>query len=131
MKGQGASLSAEAIAGAKARAGYAHGDPHHEHDDCIRLAYEWLDAQKVLKQPLKRPRALKHIIEKWAGRYVSQSDVEVAAELHPYIFGEYPYFNVSARLVEPSVDRLVGIAEAYKHNYRERFDPGVYAVREE
>jgi len=21
-------------------------EPHHEHDDCIRIAYEWLDAQK-------------------------------------------------------------------------------------
>jgi hypothetical protein len=84
----------------------------HEHDDCIRMAYEWLDAQNVRATPSGKSRPLKHIIEKWAGRYVSQSDVEVAAAMHPRIRGKYPDFNLSARLVLPSDKRLEGIGEA-------------------
>jgi len=96
-------------------------DGHHEHDDCIRIAYEWLDAQVKTKNPVQRTRALKHIIENWAGRYVSQSDVEVAAWLHPDIVGEYPRFNVSMRMTRPSDRRLDGIGEAGKHpNYQEK-----------
>lgn len=45
----------------------------------IRVAYEWLDAQNMIKSPSTKPRPLKHIIEKWGGCYVSQSDVELAA----------------------------------------------------
>lgn len=93
---------------------------HHEHNDCIRIAYEWLDAQTKTKHPVQRTRALKHIIEKWGGRYVSQTDVEVAAWLHPDIIGEYPRFNVSMRMTRPSARRLEGIGESGKHqNYRE------------
>ena len=89
---------------------------HHEHDDCIRMAYEWLDAQKPTKTPLKRQFPLKHLIEAWAGRYVSQSDVEVAAHLHPHITGSYPFFSFSSQLVEPSIERLECIEEAMKHS---------------
>ncbi|WP_417733415.1 hypothetical protein [Roseovarius sp.] len=104
---------------------------HHEHDDCIRMAYEWLDAQKRTKQPTSKPFALKHIIENWGGRYVSQSDVEVAAWLHPDIKGTYPYFNISARLTLPSESRLEGIGEAYKHNSSpKRIDQSIYKFTE-
>jgi hypothetical protein len=58
------------------------------------------------------------MIEKWGGRYVSQSDVEVAAELHSKIKGSYPYFNISARLTRPSDARLANIAEAKTQNYQ-------------
>jgi hypothetical protein len=128
-------ITAEAIVAAKARTrywGYTAAEfaarrsaercapPVHEHDDCIRIAYEWLDAQRKLRNPRwPRHHALKHHIERWAGRYVSQNDVEVAAELHPEIRGIYPSYNIGA-LIWPSESRLAGIGEAMKHpNYRE------------
>lgn len=125
-------LTSKQIADAKARIRYAHSsDVHHEHDDCIRLAYEWLDAQKTIATLNRAYRPLKHIIEKWAGRYISQSDVEVAAFMHPRISGKYPNFNLSARLTLPSDRRLGGIGEALSQDYRERLDPKTYAVRED
>lgn len=100
---------------------------HHEHNDCIRLAYEWLDAQQKLKNTTSKRWALKHVVEKWAGRYISQSDMEVAAWLHPEIKGKYPYFNISSRLTLPSENRLIGIGEAGTQlNYREQFDTKIY-----
>jgi hypothetical protein len=105
--------------------------PHHEHPDCIKIAYQWLDAQNKRKTLNKSNYALKHMIEKWGGRYVSRSDVDVAAYLHQDIHGEYPYFNISARLVEPSTDRLKGISEAFTHPvYRENFDSSDYKIKE-
>lgn len=95
------------------------------------MAYEWLDAQNTLVTPNKKYRPLKHIIEKWAGRYISRSDVEVAAAMHPRIRGKYPNFNLSARLVLPSDRRLEGIGEALTQGYRERLDLRTYALREE
>jgi hypothetical protein len=87
------------------------------HNDCIRIAYEWLDAQIKTKNPrIMRYNPLKHTIEEWGGRYVSKSDVAVAAWLHPDIIGTYPNFNISSRLRLPSVVRLSGIGEAGKHN---------------
>lgn len=104
---------------------------HHEHNDCIRMAYEWLDAQKKTKTPTTKTHALKHIIEKWAGRYVSTSDVDVAAFLHSEIHGTYPYFNISARLTKPSDARLSGISEAFTQDYRDRFDASEYSTHEQ
>lgn len=125
-------LTAEQIADAKSRTPYSHrADVLHEHDDCIRMAYEWLDAQNTIATPNKKYRPLKHIIEKWAGRYVSQSDVEVAAFMHPRISGKYPNFNISARLVLPSDRRLEGVGEAMTQGYRERLEASVYSTRED
>lgn len=84
----------------------------HEHPDCVRIAYAWLDAQKKIQTQCNHSYPLKHYIEKWAGRYVSQNDVEVAAYLHPEIKGKYPNFNISSNLTEPSRSRLVNISEA-------------------
>jgi hypothetical protein len=125
-------LTAQEIAAAKKGFRYSHpADVHHEHDDCIRMAYEWLDAQNVRVTPSKKFRALKHIIEKWAGRYISQSDVEIAAAAHPRIHGKYPDFNLSAQLVQPNDRRLQGIGEALTQGYRDRLDPKTYALREQ
>lgn len=112
-------LSASEISSAKKRTQYSHGnaDVLHEHDDCIRIAYEWLDAQTKTKGVTRTSYPLKHIIEKWAGRYVSQSDVEVAALMHPEIRGTYPHFNISTRLTLPSGVRLAGIGEARTQRY--------------
>ena len=123
-------LSSAAIAKAKANAP-RRSDALHEHDDCIRIAYEWLDAQTKTKGVLKSGFALKHIIENWAQRYISTSDVIVAAYLHPEIRGEYPYFNLSSKLTVPNKRRLVGIAEAGKHdNYGSRYQESYKRVEE-
>ncbi|MDQ3077960.1 MAG: hypothetical protein M3Q83_03855 [Pseudomonadota bacterium] len=125
-------LTAEQIAAAKKGVRYEHPrEVFHEHDDCIRMAYEWLDAQNVRATLSGKSRPLKHIIEKWAGRYVSQSDVEVAAAMHPHIRGRYPDFNLSARMVLPSDKWLEGIKEALTQGYREQLDLKTYALRED
>ncbi|UQB43142.1 hypothetical protein JX580_04470 [Thiomicrospira microaerophila] len=93
-------------------------DQLHEHPDCVKIAFAFLDAQKTIKGYGRGGWALKHIIEAWAGRYVSTSDVEVAARLHPSIKGTYPDFNLSARLTLPCTERLSGIGEAFtQSNY--------------
>lgn len=94
-------------------------EPFHEHNDCIRIAYEWLDAQRKTKGISRKPRALKHIIEQWGGRYVSTSDVDVAATLHPDIDGTYPFFNISARLIRPNKRRLKSVGQAFTQGYTE------------
>jgi hypothetical protein len=90
-----------------------------------------LDAQRKLKRKSSRGYALKHLIEDWGGRYVSQSDVSVAAELHPDVHGKYPLFNISSKLTGPSKSRLKNIAEAGKQpNYSEDHDTENYAYSE-
>lgn len=73
--------------------------PQHEHPDCIRLAYEWLDAQTKLTGAPVTWRPIKHLIERWAGRYVHRTDVEVAATMHSAIRGQYPNYSISMRLI--------------------------------
>ena len=114
-------LTDEQIEEAKQRTKYSTAEQLHQHNDCVRIAYEWLDAQDTILSKQTSAFALKHLIEKWGGRYVSQSDVEVAAYMHPRIRGTYPYYNISARLTLPADDRLDGIGEAFTHsNYREQ-----------
>ncbi len=124
-------ITDDEIESAKKRTKYTLDSRHHEHSDCIRIAYEWLDAQKRLKNKSSKANVSKHVIEKWGGRYISTSDVCAAAEMHPDIHGVYPFFNISSRLIEPSLDRLQGIGEAMKHsNYRESYNPKVYKEAE-
>ncbi len=100
-------LSDTEIEIAKSKVKYSFSDGvRHDNNDCIRMAYEWLDAQRKIKNLTTKSYPLKHIIEKWAGRYISTSDVDVAAFLHPDICGEYPHFNISARLIEPPSSKL-------------------------
>ena len=105
--------------------------PFHEHHDCVRIAYEWLDAQAKLKNTSKKVNAGKHVIEKWAGRYVSTADVELAAHLHPEIHGRYPRFNISTRLTLPSESRLNDISEAFTQERRYSIDPSIYSAHEQ
>ncbi|MCU7837188.1 MAG: hypothetical protein KZQ83_18340 [gamma proteobacterium symbiont of Taylorina sp.] len=87
----------------------------HEHSDCIHMAVEFLSAQKPTKraQPHRqRNYDIKHMIEHWAGRYVSADDVSVAAILLG-LRGKYPNYNFSTKLVFPSQSRLAGIPEAF------------------
>ena len=113
---------------AKAKTRYSENPPYHEHQDCIAIAIEWLSAQKRTKRPGKRTAPpLKHIIESWAGRYVSQSDVEVAATVLN-IPGRYPHYAISQKMIKPSLSRLDGIGEAMTQlnycntNYRYQAD---------
>ena len=105
-------------------------DPHHEHYDCILIAYEWLDAQKKTKKHRNVPHELKHLIERWAGRYVSQSDIEIAAYIHPSITGNYPFYNISSKLTEPSTNRLKNIGEAFTQGQREEHQAKDYRFHE-
>ncbi|WP_395378141.1 hypothetical protein [Marinicella sp. W31] len=110
-----------AIKLAKNNTCYEHKDVHHEHNDCIRIAIEWFDAQVIIENKIRESYPLKHIIEAWGSRYISQSDVEVAANLHPSIFGLYPFYNISRKLICPSNYRLSKIGEAGKHeNYKNK-----------
>lgn len=103
-------------------------EANYEHNDCIRMAYEWLDAQVKTKRSRKNNIPLKHIIESWSGRYVSQSDVEVAAALHPDVLGRYPFYNISSRLTQPSIERLNHLGEAGKHNpIGNQYSPTTYS----
>lgn len=124
-------LSSEEIAEGKKLTKYKYEfEVLHEHDDCIRIAYEWLDAQKFTKSISRIPCPLKHWIEDWGGRYVSQSDVEVAVQLHPKIRGTYPYFNISRRLIRPSDARLANIGQTKTQDYKIRDGTKIYASAE-
>jgi hypothetical protein len=125
-------LTDEQIEEAKKHTKYTTEHVLHEHNDCIRIAYEWLDAQRATVRPTKRPCALKHLIEQWGARYISQSDVEVAAHMHPRIKGGYPLYNISTKLIWPAEDRLTGIGEAYSQpSYRERQMAETYTSKEQ
>lgn len=103
----------------------------HEHLDCVRIAYAWLDAQKKIQSACRQSYPLKHYIEKWAGRYVSQDDVKIAAHLHPEVTGKYPNFNISSNLTEPHRARLTSIPEAMTQlDYHTRYDPKTYKNHE-
>jgi hypothetical protein len=84
----------------------------HEHPDCIRIAMQWFDAQPRKDRRMSESLPMKHMIEQWAGRYVSQHDVEVAARLLG-LNGRYPRFAISDRLIYPDICRLDGIDEAF------------------
>lgn len=109
-------LTDEEIEAAKLKVKYSLEEGgYHEHPDCIRIAYEWLDAQVKTKGTNKTHRSIKHYVEEWGGRYVSRTDVDVAAFLHPEIKGTYPFFNISNKLTLPSEVRLEMIGEAHAH----------------
>lgn len=92
-------------------------DAFHEHYDCVRIAYQWFDAQNTRSNSTRHHHFRKELIKEWAGRYVSNADLEVAAFLHPRMAGAYPSFNLSKRLINPCKSRLGGIGEAFTQNY--------------
>ena len=104
-------MSDELIEEAKTKALYSSKTPHHENNDCIRAAYEWFNAQQLLKGPKKHKWDFDLLIEAWSRLPISISDIEVVAALHPELrtLGGYPNYNISPRLVEPSLDRLLEI----------------------
>jgi hypothetical protein len=88
--------------------------PNHEHDDCIRMAYEWLDAQTKIKR--KRGDDWKHWVQHWCGRHITVDDIKVAAHLHPDVQQDGEKLNISSVKVLPAFNRLIGIDEAYSQN---------------
>jgi hypothetical protein len=86
-------------------------------EDAILIAYEWLDAQEKIRSINENNIALKHQIENWASRYVSASDVEVAAALHPNIIGSYQFYNISKKYILPNKNRIKHIPSAFKMSY--------------
>lgn len=93
----------------------------HDHLDCIRIAYAWLDAQKLTKKPNTFPT--KGLIRSWALRFITYSDIYVAAFMHPDIKISGKKLNISRRYVMPLKSRLDTIGEAGKHpNY---FNPNI------
>ena len=128
-------ITDEQIEAAKERTKYSLDAPEHVGNDGIRIAYEWLDAQKKISQPRKTCGPVKHIIECWSGCYISQSDVEVAATLHKNIEGKYPSFNLSARLTEPRHSRLDDIPKKKKSFfdilYQKQYDTTEYSRKEQ
>ena len=101
--------------------------PLHEHPDCVRAAFAWLDAQRAVQRNPRLYRPVKAYVEGWAQRYVSTDDVIVAAFLHPRIKGTYPNFNLSAWLTLPDAHRLSGL-DVGIHGYTTH--PEVYHYRE-
>lgn len=99
--------------------------PTHGSNERIRIAYQWLDAQKKIKTINKRLCfPVKHMVEGWCGDYVSRDDVEIAAALHPSIKGEYPDFNISQMLTLPSKSRLSNIllkGECYENSFEYKY----------
>lgn len=100
-------------------------------NDSIRVAYHWLDAQNTIKGSCSKALDLKRLIREWAGLFVTTLDVELAAFLHPKIKVKYSKFNISARLTEPSLERLKDIKAANSHpGYRDDYDPTCYTYQE-
>jgi hypothetical protein len=93
-----------------------------EHFDCVRMAYAFLDAQKVTntirKHNFYNRLHLKADIERWAGRYVSSADVDMAIKFHPLLKGDHSNVNISVKYVMPCLSRLKGVHEAFTHDYK-------------
>ena len=102
-------------------------EQYHEHDDSVRIAYEWLDSQTITKfltgeQGAKGEKFnLKRLVSDWGGREIMQSDIAIAAYLHPEIKGDYPFYNISPQLIFPSAERLRGIGESFRHGFEEQY----------
>lgn len=87
--------------------------------DCVKIAYAFLDAQQKTKTRQTFSRGmLKKLMEKWAGRYISADDVNLAIKMHPELQGDAQSCNVSTKLVFPSYSRLDGIKDTWSHDYR-------------
>jgi hypothetical protein len=122
-------ITDEKIKEAKATTSYSL-EPHHMKDDCIRAAYHWLDAQPKLRGLTTKPLTIKHIIERWAGFYVSLTDVEVAAHMHPDIYGYYPFYNIHCNFVHPLDCRLVGLVHHRYNLPTRKYDNKTYFMRQ-
>jgi hypothetical protein len=86
---------------------------HYEHSVQsleVLAAYEWLDAQQVRSTIRATYRPLCELISEWSGCEVTVGHIEQAASMHPQVEGSYPFYNISAWLIEPCRSRLGHIA---------------------
>ena len=84
------------------------------------IAFQWLDAQIKTKHLRSYVIDIKHLVEDWAGFYISKSDVLAAARYHKYIFCDGRLINISLKLVKPRVTRLNSISEKSTHFYNDK-----------
>ena len=84
----------------------------------VRICMEWLAAQTPKVSAASQELPLKHVIEKWAGSYVSTTHVKVAAELL-HIPGDYPLYHLQSNWVWPDIARLApyGSDNYYEPSY--------------
>lgn len=82
----------------------------------IKYVLMWLEPQNVIYSINKKYPVSKHVIEDWAGHYISQSSVILGVRLynqkkkyHPLkiLKGEYPYYNISGPPVFPQYEEQV------------------------
>jgi len=92
-----------------------------EHDENVRIAYEWLDAQAITKAPMGKRDNILRLIDDWGGRKISQTDIDIAVYLHPDTKGDYPTYNIDSRLTLPSAERLRGIGESFRNRIEEQY----------
>lgn len=123
-------LSDAEIDEAKKQHQYVRKTSYHCHNDCIRIAYQFFDAQKIIKNPTTLCFDFKRMIKVWAGCYVTFADVEIAAVLHPRVIGKFPYYNISCAFIEPSTRRLQGIQRAFTIPYCDPHLAGYYKRQE-
>lgn len=123
-------LTDQQIENAKNKIKYEN-EANHTNNDSIRIAYAWFDAQIRTKAAKTACRDLKKWMEEWGGFYVSTSDVIVAAYLHPEIYGDFPYYNISKKFTEPSIMRLSEIPNAFKHDFRKNHRSDLYKHHED
>ncbi|MFJ5446079.1 hypothetical protein ACIKP9_07550 [Methylobacillus methanolivorans] len=124
-------LSDETISLAKERANYAGFVPVHQNNDCIRIAYAWLDAQTKTANLREVPVSQRGLIRSWGGALVMYADIIVAAELHPEIHGTYPNLNLSKELTLPDQARLARIVGANVHPGLQQFEPSRFYTHHE
>jgi len=137
-------LTDEKIAYAKSQVTMSINDKEHAHpenwtNDSIRIAHQWLSPQITLQKTNKKTTTykLKHYIEQWAGAYIPEYSVKIAAyflkdiKLKTFANGTVHYFNISSTLIEPSKNRLTDIQQAFSiPEYLEQNYPQIYSKQE-
>ena len=103
-------ITDEMISQAKTKTTYYNiNDIHHQHNDCIRACYEWLDAQTPTKT--HQNHINKAMVEQWTQQYVSNDDLTVAITLHPkFSLSNNFKCNCSKSYVFPNPERLKNIS---------------------
>ena len=99
-------------------------------NDRVKICYQWIDAQKPLKSEGIDIFGLKGYIENWAGYYIQPIHIKIAIQLHPEIKQINQSYNISPRLIEPSINRLNSISNAFSHCYRSLHNPNLYSKKE-
>ncbi len=115
---RGYALTEKQIINAKKVTNFRWKPPYHQHNDCIRIACEWLQAQIKLKNKTpqrQREVPIVQLIEDWGRRSVSIDDILVAAKILK-LKGGYHSLNISLKRTFPSKKRLLRINQAGLHS---------------